>query len=114
MPDTLSKLVIQHIDRELIMDVKDYCRSIEVELYGWKVKMYAMIRKVDKLRSESRENMQSRVEDLHKYIDEMENMISQLQMECPIDFSSQKKRVEEKTSEMKEKYEDAMAAVLKF
>ena len=38
------------------MKVKDYCRSIEVELYGWKAKMYDMVRKVDKLRgSENKE-----------------------------------------------------------
>ncbi len=31
------------------MDVKDYCHSMEIELNGWKAKMYNMIRKVDKL-----------------------------------------------------------------
>ena len=32
------------------MEAKDYCRTVEVELYSWKAKMYDMVRKVDKLR----------------------------------------------------------------
>ena len=96
------------------MDVKDYCRSVEVELYGWKAKMYEMIRRVDKLRVADKDKIQSQVDDLHKYIEEMQNIINQLQTECPAEFSPQKKQVEEKTADMKQKYEDAMAAVLQF
>lgn len=96
------------------MDVKDYCRSVEVELHGWKAKMYEVIRKVDKLRGAGKDKMQSQVEELHKYIEEMENIVSQLQTECPAEFGPQKKQVEEKTAAMKKKYEDAMAAVLQF
>ena len=96
------------------MDVKDYCRSVEVELYGWKAKMYEVIRKVDKLTGAGKDKMQSQVEDLHKQIEEMERILTQLQTECPAEFNPQKKRVEDKSAEMKQKYEDAMAAVLQF
>ena len=50
------------------MDAKNYCRSIEVELYAWKARMYDMVRKVDKLRSSDKEIIVSRVEELHKNI----------------------------------------------
>ncbi len=96
------------------MELKDYCRSVEVELYGWKAKMYDMIRKVDKLRGSGKDQMQSQVENLHQHIEEMENIIHQLQTECPVEFGSEKNRVESKSAEMKQKYEDAMAAVLQF
>ena len=96
------------------MELKDYCRSVEVELYGWKAKMYEMIRKVDKLRGAGKDKMQSQVEDLHQHIEEMEKIINQLQTECPVECGPQKKQVDEKTTEMKKKYEDAMAAVLQF
>ena len=39
------------------MDAKNYCRSIETELYAWKAKMYDMIRKVDRLRSTEKEEV---------------------------------------------------------
>ena len=96
------------------MEVKDYCKAIDVELYGWKAKMYDMVRKVDKLRSSEKEQVASKVEDLHNHISEMERIIEQLQTECPVEFGPQKKQIEESTDGMKKKYEDAMAAVFQF
>jgi len=96
------------------MDVKDYCRSVEVELHGWKAKMYDMVRKVDKLRAADKEKMSSQIEALHAHIGDMEGIISQLQTECPADFGPQKNQIEEAATDMKKKYEDTMAAVLQF
>jgi len=96
------------------MDAKNYCRSIEVELYGWKSKMYDMVRKVDKLRGSDKERIASQVEELHKNIAAMEGLIEKLQTECPIEFGPEKNQIEETTAGMKKKYEDAMSAVLQF
>jgi methylaspartate ammonia-lyase len=96
------------------MDAKNYCRSIEVELYGWKARMYDMVRKVDKLRRYDKEKIHASVEELHKNIADMERMIEQLQTECPLEFGSEKKQIEETSADMKKKYEDAMSAVLQF
>ena len=96
------------------MDAKDYCRSVEIELHGWKAKMYNMIRKVDKLRGADKDKVSAQVEDLHRHIEDIERIVNTLQNECPADFSPQKKEIETSQSEMKKKYEDAMAAVLRF
>ena len=96
------------------MDAKNYCRSIEVELYGWKAKMYDMIRKVDKLKRSDKGKIVARVEELHKNIDDMENLIEKLQTECPLEFESEKKQIDETSEDMKKRYEDAMSAVLQF
>ena len=96
------------------MDAKNYCQSIEAELYGWKAKMYDMIRKVDQLRSSDKDKILTRVEELHKNISEMESLIEKLQSECPIEFGAEKKQIEGTTADMKKRYEDAMAAVLQF
>ena len=96
------------------MDVKDYCRSIELELSKWKAKMYDMVRNVDKLRGVDKERISSEVEDLHKYVSEVEKIVIQLQTECPSDFSAQRKKIEEAHREMSRKYRDAMAAILQF
>ena len=96
------------------MDAKNYCQSIEVELYGWKSKMYDMIRKVDKLRSSDKEKILARVEELHNNIADMQHLIEQLQTECPIEFGSEKKQIDETAAGMKQKYENAMSAVLQF
>ena len=96
------------------MDAKNYCRSVEVELYGWKAKMYDMVRKVEKLRSSDKEKIAARVEQLHHHIEDMERLIEQLQTECPLEFDAEKKQIDQTTAGMKQKYEDAMSAVLQF
>jgi hypothetical protein len=96
------------------MEAKDYCHSVEIELYGWKAKMYDMVRKVDKLRGSDKEKVASQVEVLHKHISDMERIIEQLQTECPVEFGPQKKQIEETSQGLKEKYEDAMSAVFQF
>jgi methylaspartate ammonia-lyase len=96
------------------MDAKNYCRSIEVELYGWKAKMYDMVRKVEKLRNSDKQKVAAQVEQLHKHIEDMERLIEQLQTECPVDFGAEKKQIDETTAGMKKKYEEAMSAVLQF
>ena len=100
--------------KESIMDAKNYCRSIEVELYGWKAKMYDMVRKVDKLRSSEKEKVLAKVEELHNNIADMERLIEQLQTECPLDFGSEKKQIEDTNADMKKRYEETMSAVLQF
>ena len=96
------------------MDAKNYCRSIEIELYGWKAKMYDMVRKVDKLRNSDKETVLTQVKELHNNIADMERLIEQLQTECPIEFGAEKKQIEETAAGMKKNYEDAMSAVLQF
>jgi len=96
------------------MDAKDYCRTAEIELYGWKAKMYDMVRKVDKLRSSEKEKVAAKIEELHNHISDMQHLIEQLQSECPADFGPQKKQLEETGEGLKKKYEDAMSAVFKF
>ena len=96
------------------MDAKNYCRSVEVELYGWKAKMYDMVRKVEQLRSSDKEKVLAQVEQLHRHIEDMERLIEQLQTECPLEFGSEKKQIDETSAGMKKKYEEAMSAVLQF
>jgi hypothetical protein len=101
-------------EREVPMEVKDYCRSVEVELIGWKAKMYDMVRKVDKLRGTDAQNIQTNIEALHKNISDMERIIDQLRTECPLEYGPQKKEIDSASTNLKSKYEDAMAAVLQF
>jgi len=55
-----------------------------------------------------------RAEELHNNIADMEHLIEQLQTECPIEFGSEKKQIDETAAGMKQKYENAMSAVLQF
>jgi len=96
------------------VDVKDYCQSIEHELFSWKAKMYDMIRKTGQLRSADQKKIASKVAELHKAIETMEAILNQLQTECPVAFGPQKDELEKTAESLKKEYDDALAAVLQF
>ena len=60
------------------MDVKDYCKGMEMELTAWKAKLYDLTRKVDKLGTAEKEKILPNVEDLHMFVVEMGDRIEQL------------------------------------
>jgi hypothetical protein len=76
--------------------------------------MYDMVRKVDQLRGADQDKLTAQVDGLHKHIEDIERIVSTLQTECPADFGPQKQEIDASQTEMKKKYEDAMAAVLQF
>jgi hypothetical protein len=102
------------LGKEIIMEVKDYCRSAEVELIGWKAKMYDIVRKVDKLRRADQASVSSNIETLHNHIGDIERIIDQLRTECPLEYGPQKGEIDKTSADIKSKYKDAMAAILEF
>ena len=93
------------------MDVKDYCRSIEQELTGWKAKLYDVTRKVDKLPSASKEKVLANVEDLHMIVTELDERIETLRTECPTEWSPIKKEIDEAHINLRSKYDEALDVI---
>ena len=93
------------------MDVQDYCKAMNMELTVWKAKMYDAMRRMDKLGSAGKEKILSNVEDLHMLLAQMEDRISQLEKECPTEWSPVKSEIDEAHVDMRSKYEDTMDAI---
>lgn len=93
------------------MDVKDYCRSIEQELTGWKAKLYDLTRKVDKLPSASKEKVLANVEDLHMIVTELDDRLETLRTECPTEWSPIKKEIDGAHVNLRSRYEEAMETI---
>lgn len=93
------------------MDVKDYCRSIEQELTGWKAKLYDLTRKVDKLPGASKEKVLAHIEDLHMIVTELDDRLEKLRTECPAQWSPIKEEIDGAHVNMRGKYEEALEAI---
>lgn len=96
------------------MDVKDYCKAMEVELTGWKAKIYDLSRKIDKLPTGDKEKVASHVEDLHIIMEELTDRVNQLEKECPSEWSPQKTKMDSEVAKLKTKYEDAWGEVVSY
>jgi gamma-glutamyl:cysteine ligase YbdK (ATP-grasp superfamily) len=93
------------------MDVKDYCKGLEIEISAWKAKMYDLTRRFDSLGTEAKEKVRANVEDLHMVLADLEERVNQLRTECPSDWSPIKKDIDEAHIDMRSKYESADNAV---
>jgi len=68
------------------MEVKDYCRSMEMELNTWKAKLYDIIRKFDALPTGEKEEAYKDVNDLNMLMTEMEDRLDNLRESCPTNW----------------------------
>jgi hypothetical protein len=94
------------------MDVKDYCSGMEIELTAWKARLYDLLRKLSKQKKDDQAKVQSSIEDLHGIIAKLTERIEQLKTECPVDWSPEKKEIEDSYVDMWTKYENLMEAII--
>jgi len=96
------------------MEVKDYCRNLEMELTGWKSKLYDVLRKMDKLETGKKEKMYEDVNALHILMTELEDRIDQLRSACPTEWSPERKEIAVKLKDLEKRYNDAASVLFDY
>ena len=64
------------------MKAKNCCKTMEMELTGWKAIVYDITRKMEQLPGGKKEKVRSNIEDLHMLIGEMDDRIEQIRENC--------------------------------
>lgn len=64
------------------MEAKNCCKTMEMELTGWKAIVYDITRKMEALPGGEKERVRSNIEDLHMLIGEMDERIEQIRENC--------------------------------
>ncbi len=91
-------------------DVQSYCDNVVTELSVWKAKIYDVVRRIDKLSSGDKAKFGDQVNDLHMYVEELENRIDRLRRECPADWKADQIEMETKFDYLKGKMNDIHAS----
>ena len=90
------------------MDVKDYCKGLEQELTIWKARLFDLHRKIDALPSAYKERMLANAEDIHMLVVEMSDRVDALRTECPSEWGTEKKEIDDVYTAVGGKYQDAL------
>jgi len=96
------------------MELKDYCRNVDIELNAWKAKLYDIIRKMDKLPTGSKEKMYEDVNGLHILMTELDDRIETLRSSCPTDWSPEQKEIGAIMLDLTERYQAAAKAYFDY
>ncbi|MGC8491078.1 MAG: hypothetical protein ACP5SH_05000 [Syntrophobacteraceae bacterium] len=91
--------------------VQNYCDNVVTELSVWKAKAYDVVRRFDKLSSGEKGALVDQVNDLHVYIEELENRIARLRTACPTDWKADQIEMEKTFDHLKGKFNDISANV---
>lgn len=72
------------------MEVKDYCKAMLAEVSAWKNKLEAMKKTADTYGSQQKEKILPLIGQLEQEVTAAQMRVSQLETECPSDWSPMK------------------------
>jgi hypothetical protein len=96
------------------MQVKDYCKNLDIELTLWKAKLYDVLRKMDELPTEKKQRMYEEVNGLHIVMSELDERIDKLRTECPLAWKPDQKEIQAKFSELNDKYNNTAGVLFDY
>jgi hypothetical protein len=91
--------------KENVMDLQDFCMNAHTDLTGWKAKIYDVMRRMDKLPPAEKAKTRDLVNDLNVVVDEILDALTQLQRECPAEWSSERKELQKKFKTLGERWD---------
>lgn len=89
------------------MEVKEYCRNVEMELTHWKSKLYDVIRKMDMASTGQKEKVYEEINGLHILLTELEDRLDSLRMSCPTEWQPEQEEIKVKLGDLKNRYNEA-------
>lgn len=96
-----------------IVNARNCCETMVMELTAWKAILYDITRKMDKLPGGAKQEILPNIEDLHIMIEEMDNRIEQVREKCTPetcidDIKTEREEFNETIAEFRVKAEDAI------
>jgi len=92
--------------KEGIMDVKDYCKNVDIELNAWRAKLYNVMRQMDDLPEGDKQRINVQVNGLHNIMTELDHRIDQLRTSCPTEWEPEKSEIKGKITDLEEQYSE--------
>lgn len=96
------------------MEVKDYCRNMDIELTMWKAKLYDVISKMDRLPTGDKQRVYEQVNGLHMVMADLDERIEKLRTECPTSWSPEREEISSKFSMLNSKYNDTAGVLFDY
>ena len=88
------------------MDVKDYCKNVDIELNAWRAKLYNVMRQMDELPAGEKQQITEQVNGLHTIVHDLDERINQLRTSCPTEWAPEKAEIKGRITEMEEQYDE--------
>jgi hypothetical protein len=91
------------------MEMKTYCSSMRNEMTAWKAKTYDLIRKAEEVSPSPDQKVKASIDDMKAMIDRIEQTLEKLEIQCPVNWDSEKAEIEQAMCDMRERWNEAAA-----
>ena len=88
------------------MDVKDYCKNVDIELNAWRAKLYNVMRQMDNLPAGDKQRINEQVNGIHLIMNELDERIDQLRTKCPTEWAPEKSEIKGRITKMEDQYDE--------
>ena len=92
------------------MDIETFCTYMKDEMTVWKAKTYDLIRKVEKMPTDSDGNRAISMDEMGAIFDKIEQTIGKLEKECPANWDREKVELDQMICDIRERWSEASAA----
>ncbi len=91
------------------MDIETFCTYMKDEMTVWKAKTYDLIRKVEKMATDSEGNKAISMSEMGGVFDKIEQTIARLEKECPANWDAEKVELDQLICDIRERWSEASA-----
>lgn len=96
------------------MEIKDYCKGVDMELTLWKARLYDVISKIDRLPTGNKQRMYEEVNGLHMVMADLDERIEKLRKECPTEWKPEKEDIRVRLSALSSRYNDTAGVLFDY
>lgn len=96
------------------MDVNDYCKNMDIELSGWKAKLYNIMRQIESLPTGDKQRMFEKINGVNILMTELDDRIEELRKSCPTEWQPVREEMRGKIADLGYKYEEAESEMFDY
>ncbi|MCB2214999.1 MAG: hypothetical protein KQH59_02930 [Desulfobulbaceae bacterium] len=96
------------------MEIKDYCRNVEMELNVWKSRLYDVVRKMDQAATGDKEKIFEDINGLHILMSDLEDRVDTLRTSCPTDWQPVDEEIKVKLGDLESRYKEARNVMVDY
>jgi hypothetical protein len=93
-------------NKENVMDVKEYCKNVDIELNAWRAKLYKVMCQMDDLPAENKLAINEQLNGIHTIVHDLDERIDQLRTSCSTEWAPEKSEIKGKIKDLEEKYNE--------
>ena len=96
------------------MEIKDYCKGVDMELTLWKARLYDVINHIERLPTGRKQRMYEEINGLHIVMADLDERIEKLRTECPTQWRPDHDDIRGKFSELNSRYNDTAGVLFDY